>query len=101
MDDTAPAPIESAALGDGCDRRGRFLGCHITGEQARRLLVDLGAHLGSNLHEREVDLLIRTEWARSVEDIVWRRTKLGLRLTPAEIDRVAAYVGAVPVSRTA
>jgi glycerol-3-phosphate dehydrogenase len=77
------------------------------GTRARELLDgtraagDLGAHLGSDLHEREVDFLIRTEWARSVEDIVWRRTKLGLRLTPAEIDRVAAYVGAVPVSRTA
>jgi glycerol-3-phosphate dehydrogenase len=53
---------------------------------------DLGARLGSDLHEREVDFLIRTEWARSAEDIIWRRTKLGLRLTPAEIEGIAAYV---------
>jgi glycerol-3-phosphate dehydrogenase len=55
---------------------------------------DLGACLGSDLHEREIDFLMRTEWARGAEDIVWRRTKLGLRLTPAEIEGIAAYVDA-------
>jgi glycerol-3-phosphate dehydrogenase len=70
------------------------------GTRARELLDgvrssdDLGACLGSDLYEREVDFLIGTEWARSADDIVWRRTKLGLRLTPVEIDAVAAYVTA-------
>ena len=68
------------------------------GTRARELLDgargarDLGACFGSDLYEREVDFLVRTEWARSADDIVWRRTKLGLRLTPAEIEGVAAYV---------
>jgi glycerol-3-phosphate dehydrogenase len=55
---------------------------------------DLGACLGSDLHEREIDFLIRTEWARAADDIVWRRTKLGLRLAASEIDGIAAYVDA-------
>jgi glycerol-3-phosphate dehydrogenase len=55
---------------------------------------DLGACLGSDLHEREIDFLMRTEWAQSAEDIVWRRTKLGLRLTQSQIDAIAAYADA-------
>ncbi len=42
---------------------------------------DLGQHFGSGLYEREVIHLIRKEWAISAEDILWRRTKLGLLLT--------------------
>jgi len=70
------------------------------GSRARALLEgaraagDLGARLGADLFEREVEFLVRTEWARSADDILWRRTKLGLRLTPAEIERVAAAVPA-------
>ncbi len=47
-------------------------------------LADCGAHFGHGLTEREVRHLISREWARSAEDILWRRTKLGLRFTPAE-----------------
>jgi glycerol-3-phosphate dehydrogenase len=61
-----------------------------------RTAADLGALLGADLHEREVDFLVRTEWARTAEDILWRRTKLGLRLKPAEAERVAAYLGFAP-----
>ena len=35
---------------------------------------------GATLTEREVDYLMRKEWARTAEDVVWRRSKLGLRL---------------------
>ena len=41
----------------------------------------LGRHFGGGLYECEVRHLIENEWAVAVEDIVWRRTKLGLRLT--------------------
>jgi glycerol-3-phosphate dehydrogenase len=41
------------------------------------------------LHEREVEFLRATEWAANTDDILWRRTKLGLRLTPAQCDAVA------------
>jgi glycerol-3-phosphate dehydrogenase len=58
-----------------------------------RRLADLGRCLGADLYEREVEFLIDTEWARSAEDILWRRTKLGLRLAPAEIDDLQRYLG--------
>ncbi|MEO1563553.1 MAG: glycerol-3-phosphate dehydrogenase [Pseudomonadota bacterium] len=50
-------------------------------------LEDLGADYGANLYQREVDWLRANEWAQTDEDILWRRTKLGLhgaRLTPEE-----------------
>ncbi|MFO7706456.1 MAG: glycerol-3-phosphate dehydrogenase [Halopseudomonas sp.] len=43
-------------------------------------LHSLGEHYGAGLYEREVAYLVREEWARSVDDILWRRTKLGLHL---------------------
>jgi glycerol-3-phosphate dehydrogenase len=70
------------------------------GSRARALLEgaqeigDLGAHFGADLYRREVDFLIDGEWARTVEDIIWRRTKLGLRLSAAEVERLATYVTA-------
>ena len=36
--------------------------------------------------------LIEKEWARSAEDVLWRRTKLGLRLTPDEAARLEAFM---------
>ncbi len=57
------------------------------GTLARRLLgsaksaADLGAHYGATLTEAEVHYLVEREWAVTVEDILWRRSKLGLRLT--------------------
>lgn len=44
----------------------------------------LGRMFGGGLSEREVQYLIDNEWARTVEDILWRRTKMGLRLTPQQ-----------------
>ncbi len=55
---------------------------------------DLGPCFGADLHAREIDFLMDREWARTAEDIVWRRTKLGLRLTAVEIEAVAGYVRA-------
>jgi glycerol-3-phosphate dehydrogenase len=45
----------------------------------------LGPVLGADLTEAELRYLVAAEWARTAEDVVWRRSKLGLRLTPAEI----------------
>lgn len=55
-------------------------------------LADLGLHIGADLYQKEVDFLIATEWARTIEDIIWRRSKLGLRLSPVEIGRLASYL---------
>ena len=46
---------------------------------------DLGKDFGATLTEREVMWLMKNEYARSAEDVVWRRSKLGLRMTPAQI----------------
>lgn len=48
-------------------------------------LADLGTAFGANLFEAEVAWLIRNEFARTAEDVVWRRSKLGLRLSADQI----------------
>jgi glycerol-3-phosphate dehydrogenase len=42
---------------------------------------DLGMHFGAGLYEREVAHLMQHEWAMTVDDVLWRRTKLGLHMT--------------------
>ena len=45
-------------------------------------IEDLGTALGDGLYEAEIDYLMRKEWAISAEDILWRRSKLGLHVSP-------------------
>lgn len=54
---------------------------------------DLGRDFGGGLHAREVDHLIAREWARSSDDILFRRSKLGLRATRETSTALAAYLG--------
>ena len=61
-------------------------------------LRDMGRHFGAGLYEREVRYLLDTEFARTAEDIIWRRTKLGLRLTPKEVKDLTAWMGRNPPS---
>ena len=49
-----------------------------------RSVEDLGAVLGADLRVREVEYLQRHEWVTSADDVLWRRTKLGLVFTDAE-----------------
>jgi glycerol-3-phosphate dehydrogenase len=53
---------------------------------------DLGRHFGADLYDVEVRWLIAEEWARHAEDILWRRTKLGLTLTQAEAAGLEEYM---------
>ncbi|WP_417844241.1 glycerol-3-phosphate dehydrogenase [Thalassospira sp.] len=53
-------------------------------------LDDLGQHYGQGLYEAELQYLIDQEWAHDVEDVIWRRSKLGLRLSENEISRLRA-----------
>jgi glycerol-3-phosphate dehydrogenase len=55
-------------------------------------LADLGERLGADLHQAEVDYLVREEWARSTDDILWRRSKLGLRFDVKERQRLKKYL---------
>ena len=53
---------------------------------------DLGRNFGGGLYEREVDYLVRNEWAREAEDVLWRRTKCGLHMSASEKAAVHDYL---------
>jgi glycerol-3-phosphate dehydrogenase len=53
---------------------------------------DLGQAFGAGLSEAEVAYLRQSEWASTADDVLWRRTKLGLRLSAAERAALAAYM---------
>lgn len=55
-------------------------------------LMDLGENFGAGLYAREVDYLREEEWALSLEDILWRRTKLGLLLGPMQQQKLQRYL---------
>ena len=57
-----------------------------------RSIGDLGVKFGHNLYQAEVDYLCKEEWARTADDVLWRRTKLGLKLSKAERDSLANYI---------
>jgi glycerol-3-phosphate dehydrogenase len=57
-----------------------------------RSLAQMGEDFGGGLSASEVDYLIEHEWARTAEDIMWRRSKLGLHLEPESIARLSAYL---------
>jgi len=52
-------------------------------------MLDLGEHYGAGLTRAEIDYLIAHEWARSADDVLWRRTKVGLHLTESQREAVA------------
>lgn len=98
---TAPLPGGDVASFDDylAGLQGRFpaLDPHWLGGLARRhgtraeailgdtaAVEDLGRAFGGGLYEREVDWLVEQEWATEAADILWRRTKCGLHMTPAE-----------------
>jgi glycerol-3-phosphate dehydrogenase len=53
----------------------------------------LGEHLGDGLYEAEVDYLVRNEWAITEEDILWRRSKLGLHVGDQTAAHLRAWLG--------
>lgn len=55
-------------------------------------LDDLGTHFGAGLYQLEVEYLINNEWAKTAEDILWRRTKLGLVFTAKNINQLNAFL---------
>jgi glycerol-3-phosphate dehydrogenase len=74
----------------------RLVGAY--GTNARKLLrdaramADLGRSFGATLTERELRYLMEHEWATTAEDVVWRRSKLGLRLSPTEIAAIETWM---------
>jgi glycerol-3-phosphate dehydrogenase len=93
---------------DGARERWRFLG----EDQARRLVgaygtnvkdilgdaghrADLGPAFGPELTGAEVRYLMTKEWARFPDDILWRRSKLGLTMPVADREALAAFMAAM------
>ena len=64
-------------------------------------LADLGERLGEGLYAAEVDYLVRSEWAQTAEDILFRRSKLGLHLGDEAAARLAAWLGRKPEDASA
>ena len=56
-------------------------------------LAGLGRHFGGLLYQAEIDYLRKAEWARTAEDVLDRRTKHGLQLTPEQRREVVRYMG--------
>jgi glycerol-3-phosphate dehydrogenase len=57
-----------------------------------RSLADLGEELLPQLHEREAELLCRLEFAQTAEDILWRRTRLGLYVGSQGVGRLEEWL---------
>lgn len=74
----------------------RLLQCY--GTRAEKLLgdaaslCDLGRHFGADLYQAEVDYLVKNEWAQDADDILFRRTKLGIRLSKSNRRSLVSYL---------
>ncbi|GEO13802.1 glycerol-3-phosphate dehydrogenase [Microvirga aerophila] len=72
------------------------------GTRARQILGQegqLGRVFGADLGENEVNYLMDQEWARNPEDVLWRRSKLGLRFSPDETAALTAHMEARVTAR--
>ena len=75
-------------------RRHGTLAAHVLG--AAHSERDLGQSFGGGLYECEARWFIEREWARSAEDILWRRTKCGLQMSVEQRQRFARWMESVP-----
>lgn len=55
-------------------------------------LSDLGQEILPGLYEAELDYLVKNEFARTAQDILWRRTRLGLRLSDSQMQQLDTYL---------
>ena len=53
---------------------------------------DLGINFGHSLTEIEVDWLLKNEFANSADDILWRRTKLGLKFNVTQKNKLKKWI---------
>ncbi len=53
---------------------------------------DMGEEFGGGLTAREVDWMVDHEWAKTVDDVIWRRSKTGLAMDDGQKARVAAFL---------
>jgi glycerol-3-phosphate dehydrogenase len=75
---------------DGVVRRHGSRSALVLGDA--RKAEDLGRHFGAGLTEREIECMIRDEWAETADDILWRRSKCGLHMDAAQRQAVADWL---------
>lgn len=63
---------------------------NILGEKSS--VEQLGQHFGQGLYAKEVDYLCTAEWVTTSQDVLWRRSKLGLSFTQKETETLDAYL---------
>ncbi len=96
----AALAAEIMSLAPSCPQERAERLAHAYGTRARAILeaarveADWGASFGSGLTEREVRYLMEHEWARTAEDVLWRRSKLGLRVSAAEAQKLDQWMRA-------
>jgi glycerol-3-phosphate dehydrogenase len=83
-------PSLPAELVRGIARRHGSLAPAVLGDA--KSAANLGEDFGNGLTAREVGYFVREEWARSADDVLWRRSKCGLGMNAAQSARVAACV---------
>ena len=66
--------------------------------EGRGALADMGDEIAPGLFAAEVSYLMRHEWARSADDILWRRSKLGLHLPAMAAGMIDDWIGANPLN---
>ncbi|MFV1850445.1 MAG: glycerol-3-phosphate dehydrogenase [Thalassospira sp.] len=62
-------------------------------------LKGLGQHLGDDVYECELRYLVDHEWAKSAEDVLWRRSKLGLHLSEETRNAIVQWFKTEPKSK--
>lgn len=60
--------------------------------QGAENLNSLGRHFGDDVYQVEIDYMMRKEWAKTVDDILWRRSKLGLHISDSTKAQLKDYV---------
>jgi len=60
---------------------------------------DLGIEFSPGLYQAEVDYLVTREYAMCAEDIIWRRTRQGIRMNTRQIDELKAYLDSIFLSK--
>jgi len=62
---------------------------------------DMGKDFGAGLYQLEIDYLLQHEWASNVEDVLWRRTKMGMYLSVEQCAELDAYISTAKVTLAA
>ena len=79
--------------------------CRAYGTRVWRILgtasamAELGEDFGGGLTQAEIDFMIDEEWAQTAEDVLWRRSKLGLHVPRDAFGRIEAYIQGVAAVR--